>query len=106
MVAALIMWKTHSPARFYADPALSILISLIIFASAISLSEFYGPFSLYTGTHAVAALKSGRILLEASPIHLNLDRITEDLLAVCINFSRSIFTPITQCAVTRYRFHT
>jgi hypothetical protein len=28
------------------------------------------------------ALKSSRILLEASPMHLNLDNITEDLLAV------------------------
>jgi Co/Zn/Cd efflux system component len=39
IVAALIMWKTHSPARFYADPAVSLAISLIIFASAIPLSE-------------------------------------------------------------------
>jgi len=65
IVAALIMWKTHSPARFYADPAVSLAISLIIFATAIPLT-----------------LKSGRILLEASPIHLNLDNITEDLLAL------------------------
>jgi solute carrier family 30 (zinc transporter), member 1 len=39
IVGALIMWKTHSPARFYADPAVSLAISLIIFASAIPLSE-------------------------------------------------------------------
>jgi len=49
---------------FYADPAVSLAISLIIFVSAIPLT-----------------LKSSRILLEASPIHLNLDNITEDLLA-------------------------
>jgi len=64
-VAALIMWKTHSPNRFYADPAVSLAISLIIFASAIPLT-----------------LRSSRILLEASPNHLNLDNITEDLLAL------------------------
>ncbi|KIM89680.1 hypothetical protein PILCRDRAFT_94955 [Piloderma croceum F 1598] len=64
IVGALVMWKTHSPARFYADPAVSLAISLIIFAGAIPLT-----------------LKTGRILLEASPIHLNLDSITEDLLA-------------------------
>jgi solute carrier family 30 (zinc transporter), member 1 len=33
------------------------------------------------------ALKTGRILLEASPIHLNLDSITEDLLAVRNSFN-------------------
>ena len=33
-------------------------------------------------TQTGTALKSGRILLEASPIHLDLDNITEDLLAV------------------------
>jgi len=65
IVAATIMWKTHSPNRFYADPAVSVAISLIIFASAIPLT-----------------LKSARILLEASPNHLNLDNITEDLLAL------------------------
>jgi zinc transporter 1 len=65
IIAALIMWKTHSAARFYADPAVSLLISMIIFASAMPLT-----------------LKSCRILLEASPMHLNLDNITEDLLAL------------------------
>jgi zinc transporter 1 len=65
IVAALIMWKTHSATRFYADPAVSLLISLVIFASAVPLT-----------------LKSGRILLEASPMHLNLDNITEDLLTL------------------------
>jgi len=65
IVAALIMWKTKSPNRFYADPAVSLAISLIIFASAIPLT-----------------LRSARILLEASPNHLNLDNIREDLLAL------------------------
>jgi zinc transporter 1 len=65
IIAAIIMWKIHSQARFYADPATSLIISLVIFAGAIPLT-----------------LRSGRILLEASPIHLNLDNITEDLLAL------------------------
>jgi len=65
IIAAAIMMKLESPLKYYADPAASMLISLIIFASAIPLT-----------------LKSGRILLEASPSHLNLDHITDDLLSL------------------------
>ncbi|KAH7905983.1 putative CDF zinc transporter [Hygrophoropsis aurantiaca] len=65
MVAAVIMWKLSSPARFYADPAVSVIISAIIFASALPLTK-----------------KSARILLEAAPPGLNLNHLMEDLLAV------------------------
>lgn len=40
IIAAAIIWQTHSPARFYADPAVSLFISLIIFASAVPLSAY------------------------------------------------------------------
>jgi zinc transporter 1 len=41
IIAAVIMWKVDSQNsnRYYADPAASLLISLIIFASAIPMSE-------------------------------------------------------------------
>jgi len=65
ILAAVIMWKTMSPKRFYADPAVSLAISLIIFASAVPLT-----------------LKSGRILLDATPQHLDLERIRDDLTTV------------------------
>jgi len=65
IVAAVIFLKVDSPKRFYADPAASLAISLIIFGSAIPIT-----------------LKSGRILLEASPIHLNLAKVKEDLLSI------------------------
>ena len=39
IIASLVIWKVHSPERFYADPAASLIISLIIFSSAIPLSE-------------------------------------------------------------------
>lgn len=39
IIAAVIMWKLSSPARFYADPAISMIISFVIFASAIPLSK-------------------------------------------------------------------
>ncbi|KAL9713556.1 hypothetical protein Ac2012v2_003167 [Leucoagaricus gongylophorus] len=67
IVAALIIWKAipQNPNRFYADPAASLAISLIIFASAIPMT-----------------LKSGRILLEAAPLYLDLAKVKQDLLAI------------------------
>ena len=40
ILSAVIIWKLQSPYRFYADPAVSLLISIIIFGSAVPLSEF------------------------------------------------------------------
>ncbi|KAJ7170488.1 CDF zinc transporter [Mycena crocata] len=65
IVAGVLIWKLHSPSRFYADPAVSVGISLIIFASAIPMT-----------------IKAGRILLEAAPVELDLDKVKEDLLAL------------------------
>jgi len=65
IVAAVIFLKVDSPKRFYADPAVSLAISFIIFYTAIPMT-----------------LKSGRILLEASPIHLDLGKVKEDLLSI------------------------
>ncbi|KAF5359364.1 hypothetical protein D9756_003590 [Leucocoprinus leucothites] len=60
IIAAVIMWKTQSSSRFYADPAISLMISFMIFGSAIPLT---------------------RILLEATPLYLGLSKVKEDLLA-------------------------
>ncbi|KAJ7917491.1 CDF zinc transporter [Mycena leptocephala] len=65
IVAGILIWKLHSPSRFYADPAVSLGISLIIFASAIPMT-----------------IKAGRILLEAAPVELDLDKVREDLLTL------------------------
>ncbi|KAJ7696573.1 CDF zinc transporter [Mycena rosella] len=65
IVAGILIWRLHSPSRFYADPAVSLGISLIIFAGAIPMT-----------------IKAGRILLEAAPVELDLDKVKEDLLAL------------------------
>ncbi|KAJ7224163.1 cation efflux protein [Mycena pura] len=65
IMTGLLIWKLHSPSRFYADPAVSLGISLVIFSSAISTT-----------------IKAGRILLEAAPDELDLDKVREDLLAL------------------------
>jgi len=62
IIAAVLMWKLHSPNRFYADPVASMLISFIIFGTAIPLTA-----------------RTGRILLEAAPINLDLQKVTDDL---------------------------
>jgi len=38
IIAAAIMWRSPSSHRFYADPAISMIISVIIFSGAIPLS--------------------------------------------------------------------
>jgi len=65
IVAAILLWKLNTPKRFYADPAVSAMISLIIFTSAVPITR-----------------KVGRILLEAAPSHLDLAKIREDLMAI------------------------
>lgn len=80
------MMKTSSPTRFYADPAVSLAISLIIFGSAVPMSKYLYVRRFQEVAHSFhaspLALKSGRILLEASPIHLDLAKVKEDLLSV------------------------
>jgi zinc transporter 1 len=38
IVASIIIWKLEAHSRFYADPAVSLAISFIIFSSAIPMS--------------------------------------------------------------------
>lgn len=36
---AIVIWKLDSHKKFYADPAMSLAIALIIFGSAVPLSK-------------------------------------------------------------------
>ncbi|KAL1303664.1 hypothetical protein AAFC00_007018 [Neodothiora populina] len=62
IVTALFIWLTDYSWRFYFDPAVSLLITVIILASAIPLCK-----------------AASRILLQAVPIGLNIDEIQEDI---------------------------
>ncbi|GME33782.1 putative cation diffusion facilitator 1 protein [Neofusicoccum parvum] len=62
IVAALVIWLVKSDARFYADPALSTVIALMILASAIPLTK-----------------RSGTILLQSAPPGVRLDDVKHDL---------------------------
>ena len=42
IISALVIWLTNYPARYYADPAVSMGIAFVIFSTSF-------PLSLYTG---------------------------------------------------------
>ncbi|KAF2113965.1 cation efflux family-domain-containing protein, partial [Lophiotrema nucula] len=62
IIAALIIWLTKSNARFYADPAVSMWIAIMILASSIPLTK-----------------RSGRLLLESAPPGVKLEDVKHDL---------------------------
>ncbi|KAJ5157721.1 Zinc/cadmium resistance protein [Penicillium canariense] len=62
IASALIIWLTDYKWRFYVDPGISLLITLIILASAIPLCK-----------------AASRILLQAVPPGMSIDHIKEDI---------------------------
>lgn len=62
IISALIIWLTTSPARFYADPAISLIITLIILKSAIPL-----------------CMAASRIVLEAVPEDISIEEVESDI---------------------------
>lgn len=62
IVSALVIWLTTSPYRFYADPAVSLFITIIILHSTIPLTS-----------------ATAKILLQATPDHLDVNDIKDDI---------------------------
>ncbi|KAI0489792.1 cation efflux protein [Xylaria cf. heliscus] len=62
IIAALIIWLTNSPTRFYADPGISTVISILIIISSIPLVK-----------------NSGRILMQSAPRDVDLEDVKHDL---------------------------
>jgi zinc transporter 1 len=62
IASALLIWLTHYSWRFYSDPAISLIITIIILCSAIPLCK-----------------AASRILLQAVPAGLSVDDIKEDI---------------------------
>lgn len=73
IIAALIIWLTKSPTRFYADPGISTVISILIIASSIPLVK-----------------NSGRILMQSAPRDVDLEDVKHDLEKVNLRFTYSI----------------
>ena len=62
IISALIIWKTNWPGRYYADPAISLVITVVILASSIPLCK-----------------AASKILLQAVPVGIDVDEITDDI---------------------------
>ncbi|KAK2758769.1 hypothetical protein FQN54_003461 [Arachnomyces sp. PD_36] len=62
IASALIIWFSTSPWRYYADPGISLVITVIILCSAIPLCK-----------------AASRILLQAVPAGMSIDHIVEDI---------------------------
>lgn len=68
IASALIIWKAHGEARYYADPAIGVFISVMIFLTAWPLTR-----------------NSGRILLQVAPNEISLDDVKHDIEMVGAN---------------------
>jgi zinc transporter 1 len=62
IIAAAIIWQTKSEKRYYADPAISMFISVMIFLTSFPLIG-----------------KSGKILLESAPAGMDIKEVQKDL---------------------------
>ncbi|CEP22014.1 ZRC1 [Cyberlindnera jadinii] len=63
IVTALFIWKTDYSWKYYADPLVSLLITAIIFSSALPLCR-----------------RASRILLQATPTDVSADEVQRDIL--------------------------
>ena len=83
MAAALVIWLADYGGRYYADPAASMGIALMIFASSIPLSELSFSF-IRSGNKANDVVKrAGLILLQSTPGEVDPDDVKHDLERVC-----------------------
>lgn len=62
IIAALIIWRTDSPSRYYADPAVGVFIAIMIFLTALPLTK-----------------SSGSILLQIAPEGVDLGDVKHDI---------------------------
>ncbi|KAG6011161.1 hypothetical protein E4U43_008485, partial [Claviceps pusilla] len=62
IIAALIIWLTDSPIRYYADPAIGICIAIMIFLTALPLTK-----------------RSGSILMQVVPAGINVEHVKHDI---------------------------
>ena len=63
--AGLIIWLTRSPYRFYSDPIISLIITVIIFSSALPLVR-----------------SASFILLQGTPSHVPLEKVRSAILRI------------------------
>lgn len=67
IVVGAVIWKTSSPARFYADPAIGVMIAIMIFISSLPLGTRTRQHSRRRLADKQLVKKSGMILLQSVP---------------------------------------
>lgn len=70
IISALIIWKAKGEKRYYADPAVGVLIAVLIFVTAIPLTK-----------------RSGSILLQSAPEEMILEDVSNDMMKVRLSTS-------------------
>jgi zinc transporter 1 len=65
IISAVIIWFVKSPNRFYADPAISMWIAIMILLTAVPLTK-----------------RSGKILLQSAPLGVKIEDVKHDLEAI------------------------
>lgn len=63
IISALIIWKTDWPGKYYSDPIISLVITVIIFSSALPLCK-----------------KSSKILLQATPTNIDSNQVVKEII--------------------------
>lgn len=74
IASALIIWKAHGEARYYADPAIGVFISIMIFLTAWPLTK-----------------NSGRILLQVAPSEIDPGDVKHDIEMVSVTIFLSSY---------------
>lgn len=72
------MMLVHSPKRFYADPAISMAIAVMIASSAIPLSK-QDPRKVFGQRLMCTAFQSGHILLGSTPPSIQSEIVIQEL---------------------------
>lgn len=83
IISAVIIWKSTSEDRFYADPAVSMIIGIVLVLTALKLGMYSGFKFHATRRRCILTLFSvfqgGKILLLSEPLGVNVEDVKHDL---------------------------
>ena len=85
IATGLVIWLTTWKYKFYFDPVISLVITVIIFSSALPLGVFAGYFDLSTWNLILApppVLSASSILLQGVPPTISLVEVRKSILKV------------------------
>lgn len=83
IATGLIIWFTEWKFKFYCDPAISLVITIIIFSSALPLGEYVAHPSHHILLTTCSIVKSASfILLQGVPTSVSLEAVRSAILAI------------------------